>query len=367
MIRERLASKKKSLPIIKISEVALMDAEQIAIGGYAPLKGFMGKSDFESVLNKMSLANGEVWTLPITLDVKKEEGASVKTGDEVLLVNQKDEPCVVLKVDQIYAHDKSLRCKSLYGSEDMAHPGIAKVMAMGDVLLGGQVIEFLQGFSAPIREAMMTPVQTKEYFEQQGWKTIAAFHTRNVVHRAHEYLQRCAMEYIDGLLIHPVTGSTKAGDFKKELIIKAYHKLITTYYPKNKVLLAALGIGMHFAGPREAVFHALVRKNYGCTHIVIGRDHAGAGGCYDKYAAHKIFSELPSLGITPLLFKGPFYCKRCESIVTENTCAHDEDDTLEVSGTLVRKLIKEKQKLPKWLMRPEIADLLGGLGAGAFS
>ncbi len=364
---KKLALEKKSLSRIKVSTEILMDAEQIAVGAYAPLNGFMSSSDFESVLSKMRLGNGEVWTLPITLDVKEKDVASVKAGDKVFLVDEAGEPAVLLAIEQIYPHDKLLRCKSVYGTEDTAHSGVAKVLAMGDMLIGGHVIEILKNFSSPIREAIMTPDETKTYFKKQGWKNIAAFHTRNVVHRAHEYLQRCAMKYVDGLLIHPVAGSTKAGDFKKELIIKAYRKLIETYYLKNNVLLAALGIGMQFAGPREAVFHALVRKNYGCTHIVIGRDHAGVGGYYDKYAAHKIFFELPSLGITPLLFKGPFYCKKCESIATEDTCAHNEDCRLEVSGTLVRKLVKEKQRPPKWLMRPEIADLFEGLGEEAFS
>lgn len=358
--------KYKSLLKIKVSEETLMDAEQIYVGGYAPLKGFMLKPDSESVINKMRLTDGQVWSLPIILDVDKKTADSIKAGDEILLVDKEGNPMVLMAAEEIYPYDKFSYCKLVYGTEDTAHPGVAKTFGMQDMLIGGRVIKILNLYFSPVRKSMLSPEETKAYFQKKGWKTICAFHTRNIVHRAHEYLQRCAMEITDGVFIHPVAGVTKAGDFKKEVIIKAYHRLIESYYPKNKAFLAALGISMRFAGPREAVFHALIRKNYGCTHIIIGRDHAGAGGYYNKYAAHKIFSELPSLGITPLLFKGPFYCKKCESMVTENTCAHDEDCRSEVSGTLVRKLIKERQKLPKWLVRPEIADLFEGFGEGTF-
>ena len=344
-----------------------MDAEQIAIGGYAPLSGFMGKDDFESVLNNMRLVVGDVWTLPIILDISKEAAASIKIGDEVLLGDEQGQANVLFSVDEIYDYNKFAYCEKIYGTKDVAHPGVAKVLKMGEVLVGGRVVSVLNNFDFDVRKFMMTPKEVKEYFKKHNWKTIVAFHTRNVVHRAHEYLQRCGMEYVDGILIHPAVGFTKAGDFKKELIVRSYQRLIDGYYPKNKALLAALGIGMKFAGPREAVFHALIRKNYGCTHIIIGRDHAGVGGYYEKYAAHKIFSNLPPLGITPLLLKGPFYCEKCESIATENTCSHDESCRLEVSGTLAREFIKEKKRPPKWLMRPEIADLLEGLGENAFS
>ena len=352
-----MTKKYKSLVKIRASEEMLMDAEQIFIGGYAPLKGFMLRADFESVLNNMRLPGREVWSLPVVLDVDKDTVGSVMSGDEILLVDNNDIPMVLVAVEEIYPYDKSSYCRLVYGTEDMAHPGVEKVFGMKDMLIGGRVIKILNQYFSPVRKSMLGPEETKAYFQKKGWKTVCAFHTRNVVHRAHEYLQRCAMEVTDGLFIHPVVGITKQGDFKKEIIIKAYRRLIENYYPKDKVFLAALGIGMKFAGPREAVFHALIRKNYGCTHIIIGRDHAGTGGYYDKYAAHKIFSDLPYLGITPLLLKGPFYCKRCEGIATENTCAHSKEYQLDVSGTLVRDIIKKKKNLPKWLVRPEIADL----------
>ncbi|MCF7907845.1 MAG: sulfate adenylyltransferase [Candidatus Omnitrophica bacterium] len=367
MNKKPLSSKNSFLVKLKVSQEILMDAEQIAIGGYAPVDGFMGKADFESVLNNMRLVKGDVWTLPIVLDISKKEAASIKIGDEILLGDGQDQENFLFSVEDIYEHDKSLYCDKVYGTKDVAHSGVAKVLKMGEVLVGGRVISVLNNFDFDMRKFTMTPKETKAQFEKNNWKTVVAFHTRNVVHRAHEYLQRCAMEYADGILIHPAVGFTKPGDFKKELIIKGYQSLIDNYYPKNKALLSALGIGMKFAGPREAVFHALVRKNYGCTHIIIGRDHAGVGGYYEKYAGHKIFSSLPSLGITPLLFKGPFYCNKCEAMATESTCSHDESYRSEVSGTLARKFIKEKKKLPKWLMRPEIANLLEDLGESVFS
>ena len=349
--------KYKSLNKIKVNEEILMDAEQIAIGGYAPLKGFMLKADFKSVLNRMRLSNGDAWTLPIVLDVSKKAADSINIGDEILLVDKENKPMVLISAEEVYPYDKSLYCRLTYGTEDMAHPGVAKIFGMKDMLIGGRVIKILNSYFSPVRKSMLKPEETKAYFQKKKWKTICAFHTRNVVHRAHEYLQRCAMEVTDGLFIHPVAGITKQGDFKKEVIIKAYQRLIESYYPEDKVLFAALGIGMKFAGPREAVFHALIRRNYGCTHIIIGRDHAGTGGYYDKYAAHKIFSELPYLGITPLLLKGPFYCKKCEGIATENTCAHSKEYQFDVSGTLLRDLIKKKKDLPGWLVRPEIAEI----------
>ena len=352
---------------IKVDAETIMDAEQIATGGYAPLKGFMCRADFASVLTALRLKSGEVWSLPIILGVSKNTAAAVKTGKEVLLVDENGNARARLIAEEIYVHDKSLHCRAVYGTEDLAHPGVAKVRAMGGMLIGGRLEAFLKAPPAALRKFMLTPQETKAHFKKMKWKTIAAFHTRNVVHRAHEYLQRSAMKYADGLLIHPVAGVTKSGDFKKELIIKAYQKLIDAYYPKNRVLLAALGIGMKFAGPREAVFHALVRKNYGCTHIVIGRHHAAVSGYYGTYAAHKIFSELPDLGIRPLLFKGPFYCKKCAATATEDTCRHAASERLEISGTAIRKLIKQKTRPPEWLMRPEIADLFTGLGKDAFA
>jgi len=226
---------------------------------------------------------------------------------------------------------------------------------MGDVLLGGE-IKLLNRPRLSMRGMSMDPSQTKEFFKKRGWKTVCAFHTRNAVHRAHEYLQRCALEFTDGLFINPIVGETKKGDFSSRLVIGSYKYLIEHYYPEDRVLLAPLNLRMAFAGPREALFHAIVRKNYGCTHIVIGRDHAGVKGYYDTYAAHRIFDDFKDLGITPLRLNGPFYCKRCKAVATEKTCSHKDADRISISGTEIRKMFAEGKPVPEEFMRPEVSQ-----------
>jgi len=339
---------------IAVGADVLMDIEQIAIGGFSPLEGFMKSADYNSVLDNIRLKDGTIWSVPITLSTDKKEAKKLKRGEELLITDEAQRPIAILQVEEIYPHNKTKRCKAVYATTSLAHPGVKAVKRMGDVLLGGE-IKLLNRPKLPLGGTTLTPKETRQIFKKRGWKTVCAFHTRNAVHRAHEYLQRCALEFADGLFINPIAGETKKGDFSSNLVMGSYKYLIEHYYPKQRVLLAPLNMRMAFAGPREALFHAIVRKNYGCTHVVIGRDHAGVKNYYDTYAAHRIFDKFDDLGITPLRFSGPFYCKRCKAVATEKTCSHRQQDRLAISGTKIRRMFSTGITPPEEFMRPEVS------------
>lgn len=358
--REELAKRSKGLKKISVSPRVASDLELISIGAMSPNEGFMGKEDYESVVETMRLKNRLPWSVPITLPVSKEEAANLKEGEDVLLFNESGNAVAVLHLQEKFAYDKRKEAKEVYRTMDEVHPGVRVVYAQGDVLLGGDISLINRPPNPEFPEYRLDPAQMRNLFKEKGWKKVVAFQTRNPIHRAHEYLQKCALEMADGLLIHPIVGETKSDDVPAEVRMECYKALIENYYPKNRVVLSVLPAAMRYAGPREAIFHALMRKNYGCTHFIVGRDHAGVGNYYGTYDAHKIFDEFKpeEIGITPLFFDHAFYCKRCAAMVTTKTCPHPQEFHVILSGTKVRELLKKKQDLPLEFTRPEIGRIL---------
>lgn len=355
----------QALPRLQVVDDFILDAEKIAIGAYSPLKGFMCRDDFSEVVNKSRLADGTPWTIPIFLPVDERRARPFSKGERIILCDGKARDIALLLVSEVFSFPKDEWARKVYGTQSRRHPGVNRIHAMPDRLLGGD-IWLINRPNFRFHQYNLDPLQTRRIIKEKGWKTVAGFQTRNVPHRAHEYLQKLALSLTDGILIHPIIGWKKRGDFNPEVIIKTYKALIKNYYPRDSVIFAGLATAMRYAGPREAVFHAIIRKNYGCTHFVVGRDHAGVGDFYDKYDAHRIFDRLPQIGIEPLLLSGPYYCKRCESTVSEKICPHPVKAHLQISGTIVRRLASKKKNIPDWLVRPEVAMILNRYGKKAF-
>lgn len=339
-------------PQIQIDKSTAFDVDKIAIGAFSPLEGFMGKEDFNFVLHEESLSNGLPWTIPIILTPDPESVKDLKEGDEPVLVYD-GKPLAILHLDEKFTFDKDEYAKSIFKTTDLTHPDVKKLNAAGNVALAGK-ISLIERFSSP---GELTPQETRDEFEKRGWETITAFQTRNPPHVAHEYIQRCALELVDGLLIHPVVGELKADDFPPEALLESYGHMVENYYPDNRALLSPLSIAMRYAGPKAAIFLAIIRKNYGCTHFIVGRDMAGIGNYYDSHGAHKLFKKL-NLGIEPMAFKEAYPCKLCGSMVTEKTCRHGSDNSQRVSMTQIRKMLVNDTRPPEEIMRPDIADLL---------
>jgi sulfate adenylyltransferase len=347
------------LPQITIGSRQLADLEMLAIGAYSPLSGFLTRADYLSVVNELHLSNGLPWTIPITFAVTSEQAANLKEGSQLALVNAQGELQAVLTVDEKYSYDKLHEAKQVYRTEDDAHPGVKVVYQQGDVLLGGPVrIVRLpqQNFS----QYRYTPTQSRALFKERGWKRIVAFQTRNPVHRAHEYIQKCALETVDGLYLHPLVGNTKGDDIPADVRMRCYEVLLENYYPDDRVILGVLPAAMRYAGPREAVFHALMRKNYGCSHFIVGRDHAGVGNYYGTYDAHYIFANFDpaKLGITPMFFDHTFFCRVCDAMASSKTCPHDREQHVVLSGTKVRQMLRDGEIPPREFTRPEVAKIL---------
>lgn len=349
-----------SLPIIRLTRRQVSDVELLGNGGYTPLRGFLGRRDYQSVLTDMRLSDGTPWSIPITLAVPQDVAKSVKEDTTVGLVDPEGKPLAVLHVRERFHYDKQTEARLVYGTDDEAHPGVAALYAQGEVYLAGDV-EVLQ---LPEHEDFLayrlTPEQTRELFVRRGWRTVVAFQTRNPVHRAHEYIIKCALEIVDGLLLHPIVGETKSDDIPADVRIACYEVLLSHYFPADRVLLALNPAAMRYAGPREAIFHAIVRRNYGCTHFIVGRDHAGVGNYYGTYDAHHIFQHFApgELGITPLFFDHTFYCRRCEGMASIKTCPHEAGERVNLSGTQVRRMLAEGKPLPPEFTRPEVAQIL---------
>ncbi|MGE5444847.1 MAG: sulfate adenylyltransferase [Ignavibacteriales bacterium] len=358
--REELAKRSKDLKKISVSPRVVSDLELLSIGAMSPNEGFMGKEDYESVVETMRLKNGLLWSVPITLPVSREEAANLKEGEDALLLDELGNAIAILHLQEKFSYDKKKEAKEVYRTTDEAHPGVKVVYSQGDVLLGGNISLINRPPNPEFPEYRLEPAQTRNLFKEKGWKRVVAFQTRNPIHRAHEYLQKCALEMADGLLIHPIVGETKSDDIPAHVRMECYKALIENYYPKNRVVLSVLPAAMRYAGPREAIFHALMRKNYGCTHFIVGRDHAGVGNYYGTYDAHKIFDEFKpeEIGITPLFFDHAFYCKKCAAMVTTKTCPHPQEFHVILSGTKVRELLKKKQDLPLEFTRPEVGRIL---------
>jgi len=344
-------------PRLRVSEDVAKDIENIALGVFSPLEGFLCQEDYEKVLHQKRLTNDLPWTLPIILDASPQEYGGVREGDTITLSDPQWAPIALLKVDEVYGYDKRDLVLNVYGTADPAHPGVAKTFEMKDRLLGGK-ITLIQRSVDEFQKYRLTPKETRILFKEKGWNTIVGFQTRNIPHLGHEYVQKTALTFVDGLFINPVIGKKKAGDFADEVILEAYEALIRHYYLKDSAVMAILQTEMRYAGPREAIFHAIIRKNFGCTHFVVGRDHAGVGKFYPPYAAQEIFNEFPDLGITPLFFKAFFYCKKCGTVVNEKTCPHDPSFRTDFSGTDLRLKLSKGEAPPKELIRPEVAEVL---------
>jgi len=355
------------LASIDLSAKQSCDLEMLGVGAFSPLAGFMGRADFNSVCEHMTLGSGAVWPIPILLAVKRDaapsEGARValyasapSTGQRVLQA--------VMTVEEVYPHDKAKEIPAVFRTEDDAHPGVAQVRAEGDVCIAGpvEVIEQCIDPAGPeaFLEHRLTPAQTRDSFAKRGWKTVAAFQTRNPIHRAHEYLCKCAQEVCDGLLIHPLVGETKPGDIPAAVRMRCYDALLEKYFVADRTMLSVMPAAMRYAGPREAVLHAIVRRNYGCTHFIVGRDHAGVGDYYGTYDAQNIFDELDldALGVAPLKFEHAAWCNACEGMASNKTCPHPADQKVFLSGTKVRAMLAEGQRPPQEFSRPEVADIL---------
>ena len=349
-----------SLPKIRITETQEMDAEQIALGTYSPIEGFMTKNDFEGVLDNMLLSNGLIWPIPIILDVAQNEADRLAIGQDVALLNQQGEIMAILHLEEKYTFDKTEMMQKMYGAEDEKHPGVRMVKAMQPVLLAGKV-DLIKRRNSEHKEYELTPQQTRKLFEDRGWAKVVGFHTRNVIHRSHEFIQLKAMELenCDGLLVHPIVGKKKLGDFKASLIIKAYDIMIRQFYPKNKVIFGTFCTYSRYAGPREALFTALCRKNFGCSHFIVGRDHTGVGSFYHPKASQTIFDRFPDLGITPIRFDTIFYSKKMEKHLHEAEYPeHPIEDKLLISGTEARKMFENGEMPPQWFMRQEISQMI---------
>ncbi len=350
-----------TLPKIRLSSTSISDLELISVGACSPIRGFMKKADYHSVVETIRLADGHVWSIPIVLPVSSSQAAELGEGDEVLLTDASDYPLATMVVDEKYTYDKKNEAEKVYGTTDEAHPGVARVYGQGDVLLGGDIKLLNHVPDLPFMDFRHEPAVTRRLFGERGWTTVVAFQTRNPIHRAHEYLTKVALEGVDGLLIHPLVGDTKSDDIPSDVRMDCYKLMMEKYYNPKRVMLSVFPAAMRYAGPREAVFHAMVRKNYGCSHLIVGRDHAGVGDYYGTYDAQEIFDQFTpeELGITPLKFEHSFYCKITKQMATDKTSpSGGPGERVFLSGTKVRELLSNGQIPPEEFTRPEIAEIL---------
>ncbi|MCC5659088.1 sulfate adenylyltransferase [Nostoc sp. XA010] len=355
--RAEFLSKADFLPRVQLDDRAVSDVEMIAIGAFSPLTGFMNQEDYDRTVTEMRLANGLVWSIPITLSVSEEVASPLQEGGLIRLDNSRGEYIGVLQLTQKYNYDKTREAINVYRTDDAKHPGVQVLYNQGNVHLAGD-IWLLQRESHPqFPSYQIDPAASRQLFRDKGWKTIVGFQTRNPIHRAHEYIQKCALEIVDGLFLHPLVGATKEDDIAADVRMRCYEILLEHYYPLDRVSLAINPAAMRYAGPREAIFHALVRKNYGCTHFIVGRDHAGVGDYYGTYDAQHIFDEFdPSeLGIVPMKFEHAFYCTRTKQMATSKTSPSRPEERIHLSGTKVREMLRRGELPPAEFSRPEVA------------
>ncbi|PPS41507.1 sulfate adenylyltransferase [Chroococcidiopsis sp. TS-821] len=355
--KQEFLDKADSLPRVQLDERAVSDLEMIAIGGFSPLSGFMEREDYERVVAEMRLANGLPWSIPITLSVDEAIAEPLKEGSLIRLDDPRGQFIGVLQLTQKYHYDKAKEAVNVYRTDDIKHPGVKVVYDQGSVNLAGPVWLLERQPHPLFPKYQIDPAQSRQMFKEKGWRTVVGFQTRNPIHRAHEYIQKCALETVDGLFLHPLVGATKEDDIPADVRMRCYEILLEHYYPQDRVILAINPAAMRYAGPREAIFHALVRKNYGCTHFIVGRDHAGVGDYYGTYDAQYIFDEFEpaELGITPMMFEHAFYCKRTQQMATTKTSPSTPEERVHLSGTKVREMLRRGELPPPEFSRPEVA------------
>ncbi len=333
------------------------DIINISKGVFSPLEGFLHNNDLENVLNEKRLADDTPWTIPVLLDFNKQDINEIKEGDRILLTNKENGVLALLDIDEIFTYDKKTLAQTVYGTQDTAHPGVANVYNMKQLLLGGK-ITLLDSKTRKFDEYNLSPKETRILFKEKGWKEVVAFQTRNPPHIGHEYVQKTALTFVDGIFINPIIGKKKSGDFRDEVILSSYETLIKNYYLKERAVMSILRTSMKYAGPREAIHHAIMRKNYGCTHFIVGRDHAGVGNYYGPYDAHDIFSEFPDLGIVPVFFRSFSRCTKCGSVVNDKICPHDQKYHINFSGKKIRELLQNGEIPSEDMMRKEVAETI---------
>lgn len=358
--RQELTALAATLPVIEAkSRRVLSDLELLAIGAVSPNRGFMTEADYRPVVDEMRLASGLPWSLPITLSATDEEARGLEPGEKAA-ISHEGRVVAIIDVEDVYGYDVAHEAELTYRTTDDKHPGVAYLYEQGSKYVGGEVTVLENIFLSEFANYRLTPVQLRDAIAQRGWKTAVAFQTRNPIHRAHEYLTKCALEIVDGLVIHPLVGGTKGDDIPAEVRMQCYEVLMEKYYPPGRVILSVFPAAMRYAGPREAIWHALLRKNYGMTHFIVGRDHAGVGDYYGSYDAQEIFEEFDpgELGIWPLKFEHSFWCNKCEQMASAKTCPHGKDDRVFLSGTQVRQMLTNGEEPPPQFSRPEVARIL---------
>jgi len=359
--REATRAEADHLPKLVVNARELSDLEMLTVGALSPLRGFVGEADYVSVLETMHLTNGLAWSIPVTLSLTDDDVKRIGAGGSVALLPwEAGDPIAVVEVAEVFKRDRQKESIGVFGTEDLEHPGVQALHDAGDFCLAGTVRALALPEHDDFLPYRLTPAQTRAAFAERGWRTVVGFQTRNPIHRAHEYLQKCALEIVDGLLVHPLVGATKDDDVPADVRMRCYEALFEGYYPKDRAMVSVFPAAMRYAGPREAIWHAICRKNYGCTHFIVGRDHAGVGSYYGTYDAQRIFEEFEpgELGIMPLMFEHSFWCDACEGMASPKTCPHGEGSRVSLSGTKVREMLRAGERPPAEFSRPEVADIL---------
>jgi sulfate adenylyltransferase len=365
--RDELLQRAERFTKITLGPRALSDLEMISTGVFSPLTGFMVREDYESVVETMRLKNGLVWSLPITLPVSEKEADDIRVGEEISLSDATGRILATMIVEDRYSYDKEHEASEVFGTTNAEHPGVAAVYRQKDVLLGGEVTLLVDDPNPkPFPSYHYGPRELRQVFAEKGWKRVVGFQTRNPVHRSHEYIQKSALEIVDGLLLNPLVGETRSEDIPADVRMRSYETILERYYPMDRTMLAVFPAAMRYGGPREAIFHAICRKNYGCTHFIVGRDHAGPGKdssgkpFYGDYDAQHIFDEFDAeeIGLTPLFFEHAFFCLECQGMGTTKTCPHDSEHHVFISGTKVREMLTKGEYPPPEFSRPEVIEVL---------